>query len=118
MSRVHGLLVTVLCAALPVLLQAHAIVVRSQPTADAVVTAGSPIDLEFNSRIDASRSRLQVLDAQGAATVLTIEADGHHRLRAQLPALATGNYHLEWYVLSADGHITRGRLRFRVAVSR
>lgn len=96
---------------------AHAIVVTANPQAKARVTGPEvPIDLEFNSRIDASRSRLAVLDSTGMATPLDIDlAAPSDHLRAIAKGLADGAYVLEWYVLSTDGHITRGRLRFYVS---
>lgn len=96
---------------------AHAIVVTANPQAKARVTGPEvPIDLEFNSRIDASRSRLAVLDSTGMATPLDIDlAAPSDHLRAVAKDLADGAYVLEWYVLSTDGHITRGRLRFYVS---
>ena len=95
---------------------AHAIVVTASPVAKAeLVGPAVPIDLEFNSRIDASRSSLAVLNSRGQPTPLEIDlsAPANH-LRAIAEDLAPGNYVLEWYVLSTDGHITRGRLKFSV----
>jgi methionine-rich copper-binding protein CopC len=96
--------------------QAHAIVVAAQPAANAVVTTPNfPIDLKFNSRIDRSRSRLALIDAQGNARVLAfVKAAPSDRMQAQATAVSPGRYRLEWYVLSADGHITRGSLRLQV----
>ena len=37
------------------------------------------------------------------------------RLAAALPPLAPGTYHVEWRVLSADGHVVSGRYTFHVA---
>jgi len=95
---------------------AHAIVVTATPAANAIVDgARVPIDLAFNSRVDASRSRLSVIDGAQRTRALVIEADAPpNRIRSVATDLAPGEQLLEWYVLSADGHITRGRLKFRV----
>lgn len=95
---------------------AHAIVVAAVPAAHSVVqTSTFAIDLRFNSRIDLSRSRLALIDAKGQSRVLglagTAESD---RMRTTATEVAPGPYRLEWYVLSADGHITRGNLKFQV----
>ncbi len=95
---------------------AHAIVVTASPRAHASVAAGDvPIVLEFNSRIDASRSKLTLQDPAGNIRELALEsASAKHVLRATARGVAPGEYRLEWFVLSADGHITRGRLNFKV----
>lgn len=96
--------------------QAHAIVVTATPAANAtVVGARVPIDLEFNSRIDVTRSRLSLIDTAQHARQLEIEhAAPANRIRAVATDVGPGDQLLEWYVLSTDGHITRGRLQFKV----
>lgn len=98
---------------------AHAVVVSAQPAARSVVAAGEvAVDIEFNSRIDAGRSRLSVVDGDSSSLPLTIATDAPaNRIRSRTPALEPGQYLLEWYVLSTDGHITRGRLKFEVAAT-
>jgi len=111
-----GWLVMILLANVPPHALAHAIVVAAKPQAKSRIAGPEvPVDLEFNSRIDASRSRLAVLDSAGTATPLAIDptAPANH-LRATARGLTEGAYVLEWYVLSTDGHITRGRLKFSV----
>lgn len=95
---------------------AHAIVVSATPAAHTTVTGSRvPIDLEFNSRIDVTRSRLSLIDAAQHARELAIDpAAPPNRIRALAVDVAPGDQLLEWYVLSADGHITRGRLKFKV----
>ncbi len=97
--------------------QAHAVVVSASPSANSTITGTRvPIDLEFNSRIDLSRSRLAITDARKQTRALSLALDSPaNRLQALASDLAPGAYRLEWYVLSTDGHITRGRLTFKVA---
>jgi len=114
-----GFLVCVCCALPWRMAAAHAVVVSAQPAARSVMPAGEvAVDLEFNSRIDATRSRLAVIDGENRSTTLAIAEDAPaNRIQSRTPALIPGKYLLEWYVLSTDGHITRGRLKFEVATT-
>jgi methionine-rich copper-binding protein CopC len=73
------------------------------------------IELRLNSRIDAKLSRLTLvmLDDQRVIQPLeTIPAlDG---LNAKAPDLQQGAYTLHWQILSRDGHLTQGKINFRV----
>lgn len=103
-------------AAMPGAALAHAVVVKAQPALDQQVAAG-PLDirLEFNSRIDKKRSRLQLTLPDGTRTDVPIAEGGEPNvLTAQVPALAPGAYALRWQVLAVDGHITRGDIPFTV----
>ncbi len=98
---------------LPDAAAAHAVLVESQPAPKAEI-AGSEIEinLHYNSRVDAKRSRL-VLKGPAGVTVLEVrqgktEAD----LAASVAALPPGRYSLNWDVLSVDGHVSRGQIPF------
>ncbi len=95
--------------------EAHAILLRSTPADGANVVAG-PADLvlNFNSRIDAARSRITLAGPDGTERALTIAAPAADELAAHA-ALAAGAWVLRWQVLAVDGHITRGEVRFTVA---
>ncbi len=83
--------------------RAHAIVLKSTPAVDAVLSGNDvPIRLRFNSRIDPQQSLTPAAESP---------ADG---LNAEAKALASGAWHLRWQVLSVDGHITRGDIPFTV----
>jgi hypothetical protein len=105
---------------------AHAILVGSQPKEAGEVT-GPDVDvsLEFNSRIDAARSSLQLArDDAGTPPLAPVSAGGQplelsagaepNKLVAKASGLAPGTYHLRWQVLSVDGHVSRGNVNFRV----
>ncbi len=108
--------VAALCALMPVLSAAHAIVVGASPSAHARVAPG-PIDIElrFNSRIDVDRSRLALRAPDGNERAVAI-------VRAREPGViaghgevaTTGPWSVRWQVLSVDGHVTRGEIPFRV----
>jgi methionine-rich copper-binding protein CopC len=120
MSRlILSFLVCISCALPWRMAAAHAVVVSAQPAARSVMPAGEvAVDLEFNSRIDATRSRLAVVDGKNVSTTLAIAEDAPaNRIQSRTPTLTPGQYLLEWYVLSTDGHITRGRLKFEVAAT-
>ncbi len=100
--------------ALPAL--AHAVIVSASPTADQRVAAGKlAVRIEFNSRIDKVRSRLQVMAPAGDKTDVPIDQVGEPNIVAGTTAdLTPGAYVLRWQVLAIDGHITRGDIPFTV----
>jgi methionine-rich copper-binding protein CopC len=96
--------------------QAHAVLVDSQPAAAATVPAGMvALRLRYNSRIDRARSRISLLHAGAADTVLLIGDDDPPDVLTTRVVLKAGAYTLRWQVLAIDGHITRGDLLFTVA---
>jgi len=93
---------------------AHAILVDSQPAAQAVVPPGSAkFRFWFNSRVDHLRSRLVLRAGQGE-TALSIDATSDMDVLAASATLAPGEYTMRWLVLAVDGHITRGDVPFSV----
>lgn len=97
---------------------AHAIVVESTPAINAQVTGPDVrIDLRFNSRIDHARSSLILTDAAGHRSRVPISEDApSDHILTTAKAVAPGKGTLEWRVLSADGHLTRGLIPFTVTV--
>ncbi len=81
--------------------------------AHAVLTSfkveGHDVVLHFNGRVDATRSRLSVLTAEGAEPrKIACEAgEDQATLKGHLGETAPGSYILRWEVLSVDGHISR-----------
>ena len=100
----------------PIAAQAHAVVLKAQPAPDQQVAAGPlVIRLEFNSRIDKERSKLELTAPDGAKTEIPLDQDGAPNVvTATTAALAAGAYSLRWQVLALDGHITRGDIPFTV----
>lgn len=98
----------------------HALVLESTPRPDeAVSSALSRIVLRFNSRIEDSLSRVWIVGPNRRRVPVRVNANGPPgHLIASVPPLSPGTYTLEWQVLSADGHLTRGSLPFRVATPR
>ena len=94
---------------------AHAILVESSPSANSTVSGPSiPIQLRFNVRIDAKRSRVELVGPDKTSTLLSATQPSPDRLRAMAEGLKAGAYSLRWQVLAADGHITRGEIPFNV----
>ncbi len=95
---------------------AHAILVEASPAAGSTVTGPElAVKLRFNSRIDAARSRLTLVqDARQDRTVTLERQQAPDVLTAKLAGLAPGAYRLRWQVLAADGHLTRGEVPFKV----
>lgn len=121
-------IVWLLAGAPPLLLHqaaAHAIVLESVPGRDAVVDrAPERVVLRFNSKLEKRLSRVTLAAGSGSPVALPIATEGPDgdqqpdRLVAPLRPLGPGAYVLRYKVLSADGHITEGVLRFTVTGSR
>ena len=100
---------------------AHAIVLESVPPRDAVLShAPDRVVLRFNSKIEKRLSRMTLATGGAAPVPVAIATDGPgvdaqpDRLVVPLRPLPPGSYVLRYKVLSADGHITEGVLRFTV----
>ena len=94
---------------------AHAVIVQASPALDAAVTRGDlDISLRFNSRIDAQRSRLTLQDPDSKAIAVTPVPSEPNVLAGRAHVESPGHWSLRWQVLSRDGHITRGDVRFTV----
>jgi copper resistance protein C len=95
---------------------AHAILVESSPAINATIAGPDiAVKLRFNSRIDAIRSRLTLVLADGTLRQLEIRPqESPDCLTAQAAGLRSGTYNLRWQVLASDGHITHGEIPFAV----
>jgi copper resistance protein C len=98
---------------------AHAVLLESNPALKSAVSGPDvPVKLRFNVRIDALRSRLTLIRADGSAQPLEISRQTPaDTLSAEATGLAAGAYRLRWQVLASDGHITRGEIPFTVTPS-
>ena len=105
----------------PLQVGAHAIVLESIPARDAVLDhAPERAILRFNSKIEKRLSRVTLSMGGGAPVAAPIANDPPggdqqpDRLVVPLRPLPPGAYVLRYKVLSADGHITEGAIRFTV----
>jgi copper resistance protein C len=82
------------------------------------VVAGRPVPIAvvYSGRIDRARSRLLLVAPDGTRRELALAGSSPPNvLQASAPIdLTPGAYALRWIVLSADGHLTRGDIPFRV----
>jgi len=109
--------VTIVWLAQPGTVSGHALILESVPRPDeALPPSPSRIVLRFNGLIERSLSRVAITNSNGGRLPLHPAAEGPPgHLILPVPALTPGSYTLEWRVLSADGHVTRGSFPFRVA---
>ena len=103
---------------------AHAIVLESVPAHDAVlVRPPERAMLRFNSKIEKRLTRVTLAAGGGTPRRLSIVSDGGgddlepDRIVIPLGPLPPGRYVIRYKVLSADGHVTEGALRFTVSAS-
>ena len=98
------------------LMDGHAILLSAKPGIGQDLTGPDiPVNLQFNSRIDAKRSRLMLVLPNGGQQTLDIDQNSSpNSLISKAKALAPGSYILRWVVLAADGHISRGEVPFRI----
>jgi copper resistance protein C len=99
--------------------QAHAILKESSPVANSTVKGPDvPIRLRYNVRVDATRSKLQLLLPDNSNMELTMEKQSAPDvMSAKATGLKAGAYRIRWQVLAPDGHITRGEIPFTVSGS-
>jgi methionine-rich copper-binding protein CopC len=71
---------------------------------------GQDVVWHYNGRVDAARSRVLLLDAEGGKpqTLTSAAGDDPATLKTHIGNLPAGSYILRWEVLSVDGHISRG----------
>jgi methionine-rich copper-binding protein CopC len=99
--------------------QAHAVLLESNPSLRSQVAGPEvPIQLRFNVRIDANRSRLTLVRPDGSVQTLELTKPASaNTLTSQAHSLPPGEYRLRWQVLASDGHLTRGEIPFTVTSS-
>lgn len=94
--------------------QAHSALAGSDPAPGSTVsTAGFPVELRFNGRVDAHRSRLVLSTADGSSRKLeTKPGNAPSSIAARVEAVPPGPCVLRYDVLSNDGHLTSGSIPF------
>ncbi len=97
---------------------AHAFLDRADPrVGSSVDRAPRQVTLWFSEPLEPAFSRVKVLDAQGNevdAKDGAVDADDRGVMHATLPMLPAGTYRVEWRVVSADTHVTKGDFTFEV----
>jgi methionine-rich copper-binding protein CopC len=115
------LLPVLTAAALPPL--RHLRLVKADPADGSTLTASpTAIRLWFSEPTEPKGSRITLTSGAGTAlplAPLARDAAADAPLVARLPQpLAAGDYQVAWRTMSADGHVVKGTLRFRVAGAR
>jgi copper transport protein len=122
--RNRALALAVVIAAIlatPVLLFAHAHLVKSTPSADSQI-ANSPaaLTLWFSERPELALTTLQLVDSAGATYTLGNVKYGAETASITAPIvnpLPRGRYTVVWHTAASDGHATNGRFSFTVTAA-
>ena len=112
----NAFLITFVLAIAGMNLEGHAILKSSSPASGGSVTSPDvPVKLTFNVRVDAARSKLQLLMPDASTVDLPIDKwPSLDTLVSKLTGLKPGTYAIRWQVLAPDGHISRGEIPFTV----
>ncbi len=99
------------------LAQAHAFIERSQPKpGEELNVAPKVIILTYNKNIEPAFSSIQIVREESQILIETGKAQAvenePNKLLLPLPELTQGEYHINWVVLSRDGHRTMGDYTF------
>ena len=105
-----------LLVALPTSVLAHAIVLTSDPADGSTAHAPQELTLHFNSRVEKPLCSVSLTGPERRRSVRLRQKSSPTGdvLVYALPDLAPGSYQARWKVLSADGHLTEGAVRFVV----
>lgn len=105
-------------ALLPLTTFAHAILVKSTPAKDSVVTVSpSQVDVWFNDKVGSEFKALAVIDSTGKRLDnkdVQQETFDESHLYATLQPLVPGTYTVRYRVVSIDTHIVTGKFQFTV----
>ncbi|AIP65536.1 copper homeostasis periplasmic binding protein CopC [Burkholderia thailandensis] len=108
---------TVLASA-PVAAFAHGKLESAVPAAGSTVdTAPDALRLTFNESLETAFSTVKIADAGGvpvAAQKAKVDAANPRVLTVAVPKLASGAYTVQWTVMTADAHKTKGSYAFKV----
>ena len=96
--------------------EGHAILKETTPAANSKVAGPDvPIILKYNVRIDATLSKILLLNPDNSTTELKLdEQKSADTMTSKATGLKPGAYRIRWQVLAPDGHITRGEVPFTV----
>ena len=96
---------------------AHAVLVKSNPAANAVVRAPKFISLTFNEKLTPAFSGFDVAMSHGMKMKIktTVSKDRKTITGALVGPVMAGAYKVSWHAAAADdGHRTMGSLAFKV----
>lgn len=96
---------------------AHAKLESSEPRAGSTVAAApAALRLSFNEPLEAPFSKISLAGGAGPVALPKAKVDKADPkvLAVPLPALAPGQYTVQWSTVTRDGHKVRGEFGFRV----
>jgi methionine-rich copper-binding protein CopC len=97
---------------------AHAKLQSSDPEAGSTLdTAPKQVRLKFNEALEPAFSKIKVTGPQNneiAVAGTTVDKADPTVMAAPLPALSTGEYHIQWTAMTHDGHKVKGDVTFKV----
>lgn len=102
---------------------AHAVLIESAPKdKEMLVTSPKTAVLRFNEKIEKSMARFKLTTSEGRIISLPAptgkdNSQGPDCLTVLLPVLKRGDYLLHYKILSIDGHVVTGVIRFSVTGS-
>lgn len=111
-------LILLAALAMPMPLFAHAIMVRSAPEKDAILTESpKQIDVWFNDKVGSEYKALAVIDSKGKRVDnkdVQQETFDQSHLFATVPTLPPDTYTVRYRVVSIDTHIVTGKYQFTI----
>jgi methionine-rich copper-binding protein CopC len=117
-KRILSIATFVLAAAATSSAFAHAKLVLSDPKADSTLdSAPKQVRIKFNEAIEPSFSKIKLTgpqDKEIPVTATTVDKADPTAMIAPLPALSSGEYHIQWSTMTHDGHKAKGEVAFKV----
>jgi methionine-rich copper-binding protein CopC len=97
---------------------AHAKLQSSDPQAGSTLDAApKQVRLKFNEALEPAFSKIKVTGPQHSeipVTATTVDKADPTVMTAPLPALSSGEYHIQWSTMTHDGHKVKGEVTFKV----
>jgi copper resistance protein C len=97
---------------------AHAKLQSSDPKADSTLDAAPrQVRLKFNEALEPAFSKIKLTGPRNdeiPVTATTVDKADPTVMTAPLPALAAGEYHIQWLAMTRDGHKVKGEVTFKV----
>ncbi|WP_371763416.1 copper homeostasis periplasmic binding protein CopC [Massilia sp.] len=97
---------------------AHAKLQSSDPQAGSTLdTAPKQVRLKFNEALEPAFSKIKLTGPQNneiPVTATTVDKADPTIMTAPLPALSSGEYHIQWSTMTHDGHKAKGEVTFKV----
>ncbi|KDB09646.1 copper resistance protein CopC [Burkholderia sp. lig30] len=118
LKHLAGMAAASTIALVPVSALAHGKLESAVPASGSTVdVAPDALRLSFNEDLEPTFSSVKVSDASGAAVTkekARVDASNPRAMTVAVPRLASGTYTVQWAVMTADSHKTKGTYTFKV----